>query len=261
MMALLETDWFIWGIGLILGFQILVVMLGELLYRADRRRLPIAPILRAARNVVLPLLVAQVFVVRVLEVPVETIPARIVATALWISLLYTGLLLVNVLVFEQAPEGTWRHRAPSLFQDLVRMLLVTVGAAIVLAVVWEQDLGGLIAALGVGSIVLGLALVGNLLVVPLTFCIVLCGWFSMLVPFFSVVFNYSALFFINVLLASVRWLDRLPASSWQVNSPPLTAVLLWYGSLIFLFTGAVRLRRRRYCVLVAGCAVILCLFR
>jgi len=166
MMALLETDWFIWGIGLILGFQILVVMLGELLYRADRRRLPIAPILRAARNVVLPLLVAQVFVVRVLEVPVETIPARIVATALWISLLYTGLLLVNVLVFEQAPEGTWRHRAPSLFQDLVRMLLVTVGAAIVLAVVWEQDLGGLIAALGVGSIVLGLALqetLGNLM--------------------------------------------------------------------------------------------------
>jgi small-conductance mechanosensitive channel/CRP-like cAMP-binding protein len=166
MTDLLETDWFLWGLGLILGFQVLVVMLGELLYRADRGRRPIAPILRTARNAVLPLLVIYVFVVRVLEAPPEAVPVRIITTALWISLLYSGLLLVNVLVFEQAPEGSWRHRAPSLFQDLVRMLLIVVGAAIVLAVVWEQDLGGLIAALGVGSIVLGLALqetLGNLM--------------------------------------------------------------------------------------------------
>ena len=48
----------------------------------------------------------------------------------------------------------------------MRLLLVVIGAAIVLSVVWRQDLGGLIAALGVGSIVLGLALqetLGNLM--------------------------------------------------------------------------------------------------
>ena len=55
MSGIVQSDWFVWGIGLILGFQILVVVLGELLYRADRRALPMAPILRAARNVVLPL--------------------------------------------------------------------------------------------------------------------------------------------------------------------------------------------------------------
>jgi len=163
---LLQIDWFVWGIGLILVFQVLVVTLGEFLYRADRRALPIAPILRALRNAVLPLLVIYVFVVKVLGEPAEAISVRILTTALWLSLLYTGLLLLNVLVFEQAPQGTWRHRAPSLFQDLLRMLLIAVGAAIVLAVVWDQDLGGLIAALGVGSIVLGLALqetLGNLM--------------------------------------------------------------------------------------------------
>jgi small-conductance mechanosensitive channel/CRP-like cAMP-binding protein len=166
MTELLSTDWFLWGIGLIIGFQVLVVMFGELLYRADRKQRPIAPILRTARNVVLPLLVVYIFVVRIVEVSPDTVPVRIITTALWISLLYSGLLLVNVLVFEQAPEDSWRHRAPSLFQDLVRLLLVAVGAAIVLAVVWGQDLGGLIAALGVGSIVLGLALqetLGNLM--------------------------------------------------------------------------------------------------
>jgi small-conductance mechanosensitive channel/CRP-like cAMP-binding protein len=166
MTELLATEWFLWGIALIIGFQVLVVMFGELLYRADRQKRPVAPILRTARNVVLPLLVVYIFVVQIVEEPPDTVPVRIITTALWISLLYSGLLLVNVLVFQQAPEGSWRERAPSLFQDLVRLLLVAVGAAIVLAVVWDQDLGGLIAALGVGSIVLGLALqetLGNLM--------------------------------------------------------------------------------------------------
>lgn len=166
MSDLLQLEWFVWGIGLILSFQILVVVLGELLYRADRRELPIAPILRAARNTVLPLLVIYIFVVKVLVEPDDTIAVRAITTALWISVLYTGLLLMNALVFQQAPEGTWRHNVPSLFQDLLRMLLVAIGAAIVLAVVWEQNLGALIAALGVGSIVLALALqetLGNLM--------------------------------------------------------------------------------------------------
>ncbi len=166
MSALLESDWFVWGIGLIIGFQVLIVILGELLYRADRHAKPIAPVLRAMRNTVLPLLVIYIFVVKVLQEPADTIAVRAVTTTLWISIIYAGMLILNLLVFEQAPEGSWRHRAPSLFQDLLRMLLVAVGAAIVLAVVWEQNLGGLIAALGVGSIVLGLALqetLGNLM--------------------------------------------------------------------------------------------------
>ena len=32
MSELLATDWFVWGIGLILGFQLLVVVLGEAIY-------------------------------------------------------------------------------------------------------------------------------------------------------------------------------------------------------------------------------------
>ena len=98
MSEMLASDWFIWGIGLILGFQILVVMLGELLYRADRHQRPLAPILRAARNVVLPLTVAYVFVLRILELPPESSVVRAIATAFWIGTLYAGLLLFNALM-------------------------------------------------------------------------------------------------------------------------------------------------------------------
>lgn len=46
MTELLATDWFVWGISLILGFQLLVVLLGEAIYRADRRTLPVVLIFR-----------------------------------------------------------------------------------------------------------------------------------------------------------------------------------------------------------------------
>ncbi len=166
MSELLTADWFVWGIGLILGFQLLVVLLGEAIYRADRRTLPIGGIFRALRNIVLPLAVLFVFMTRLLEVERDSVWVRLVETALWTSVVYAVLLVFNVLVFENAAQGTWRSRAPKLFQDLIRLLLVVIGAAIVLSVVWRQNLGGLIAALGVGSIVLGLALqetLGNLM--------------------------------------------------------------------------------------------------
>lgn len=166
MTELFTTDWFIWGISLILGFQLLVVLLGEAIYRADRRTLPVARVFRVLRNLVLPLGVLFVFLTQLLEIERESVSVRLVETALWVGVVYAVLLVFNVLVFENASEDSWRSRAPKLFQDLIRMLLVVIGAAIVLSVVWRQDLGGLVAALGVGSIVLGLALqetLGNLM--------------------------------------------------------------------------------------------------
>jgi small-conductance mechanosensitive channel len=166
MADLLHTDWFIWGIGLILGFQVLVVVLGEAIYRADREGRPLASLFRAIRNGVLPFLVFYVFLSKIIGLEADSALMRSVATLFWISVIYAVLLFVNVLLFEQAAAGSWRARAPKLFQDLLRVLLVVIGAAIVLSVVWRRDLGGLVAALGVGSIVLGLALqetLGNLM--------------------------------------------------------------------------------------------------
>jgi len=160
------SDWFAWGVGLILVFQLLVILLGEAIYRADRRTLPVGGIFRALRNIVLPFAVLFVFLTRLLELDRNSVTVRLVETALWVSVVYAVLLIFNVLVFENAAKESWRSRAPKLFQDLIRLLLVVIGAAIVLSVVWRQDLGGLIAALGVGSIVLGLALqetLGNLM--------------------------------------------------------------------------------------------------
>ena len=99
MADLLHTDWFIWGIGLILGFQILVVVLGEAIYRADREGRPLASIFRAVRNGVLPFLVFYVFLSKIVGLEADTAIMRSVATLFWISVIYAVLLFVNLLLF------------------------------------------------------------------------------------------------------------------------------------------------------------------
>lgn len=105
-----------------------------------------------------------------------------------------------------------------------------------------------------------IALIGNLIVVPLTFCIVLCGWLSILLPMVSSVFNHAAVIFIDLLLGSVNVLDRIPGSSWPVEPPSIMMVLLWYGSLIALFTACTNRKERSWALGMAGCAVVLALF-
>ncbi|NNJ70881.1 MAG: hypothetical protein HKP10_06295 [Kiritimatiellales bacterium] len=104
-----------------------------------------------------------------------------------------------------------------------------------------------------------IALVGNLIVVPLTLFIVLSGWLSILIPFTTVIFNHAAIAFINAMLVSVEWLDRLPGSSWAVDPPPLLAVVLWFGSLIYLFTHASSRRQRWIAVSGAAGSLLLAL--
>lgn len=82
------------------------------------------------------------------------------------------------------------------------------------------------------------SLIGNLVVVPLTFCVVLSGWLSLLAPVASEVFNHAALVFINGLLGTVEFLSGLPGSCWDVPPLPVLAVLVWYIGWIHLFTHA-----------------------
>jgi small-conductance mechanosensitive channel len=151
-------EWFAWAVALVLGFPLLAVILGEISYRLERQGHALAPVARGLRDLVLPMATLFLFVTEVLGFGGETFPMRLVLTGLLVALLYVALSAFNVLLFEQAGGDTWRANVPKLFLDLVRLFLVFVGGALVLSIVWNRNLGGLLAALGVGSIVLGLAL-------------------------------------------------------------------------------------------------------
>ena len=156
---------FLWGLGLIVVFPLLTVILGELSFRIKKQNLYVAATLEIIRNLVLPSLAIFILLSKVLNIAADTTPIQIIQTVVGVCTIHALLTFLNGLLFGSAKAGTWQANVPKLFRDLIRFFLILVGTAIVLSVVWKADLGGLVAALGVGSIVLGLALqdtLGNL---------------------------------------------------------------------------------------------------
>lgn len=150
--------WAWWVIAIAIGFPVLLVGITELLGALRRRNSPLAGPVAILRNWVIPagaLLALLVFAIRS---PADQVWVRVVATVFGFLLILLVLSAFNVVLFANATEGSWRKRIPTIFIEIARLVLVVVGLAILFAWVWEADVGGLFAALGVTSIVIGLAL-------------------------------------------------------------------------------------------------------
>jgi small-conductance mechanosensitive channel/CRP-like cAMP-binding protein len=149
-------------LALVLGFPLLMLLLGELLRWLQLHQPPLAAPLAILRNWTLPALALYLLLVDLLARPRTAVGVRIAETLVWITLIVAALTLLKVVLFEGAPQGSWQAKVPKLFRDLASFLLVLIGSAIVLSSVWGADLGGFLTALGVGSLVLGLALQDSL---------------------------------------------------------------------------------------------------
>jgi small-conductance mechanosensitive channel len=161
-----ETLWqdnalLLWAAGLAIGFPLTEMILGEAVHSLKRQGKTLASTLRIVRNLLMPILAVQLFLTYVLQLDGDGKIVKVAETLFWICAIHALLSLINAVVFadtEENPSDSWQARIPKLFRDLARFFLVLLGAAIVLSAVWEIDLAGLVTALGVGSIVLGLAL-------------------------------------------------------------------------------------------------------
>lgn len=144
---------------------IAIVALGEILIWLRKRNPSLAVTLQIIRNLVLPSLALFILLNKILGLSGDRPLLQIVQTLVGVCAIHAVLSLANGLLFGDVKVGTWQANIPKLFRDLVRFFLIAVGTALVLSVVSKADLGGLVAALGVGSIVIGLALqdtLGNL---------------------------------------------------------------------------------------------------
>jgi small-conductance mechanosensitive channel len=162
--------------GLALGFPALELVLSEAIQYLRQQGRPLAGTLQLVRNLLIPALAALIFLTYILHLDPESRAVRFVETVLWICTLVSTLSLFDILLFSESDEARqirarrasasdadadadrWQARIPKLFRDLARVFLILVGAAIILSATWNIDLGGLVAALGVGSVVIGLAL-------------------------------------------------------------------------------------------------------
>ncbi|MFI5623678.1 mechanosensitive ion channel domain-containing protein [Nocardioides sp. NPDC051685] len=150
--------WFGWAMVLIVGLPILLLILSEVHLRLVRRGSALASPVNRLRLWLLPGAALLVLLTQVGDLSADDNGVRIVATIVGVLAVSIALGALNALLFGNAVRGSWRERLPGIFIDLARLVLVVAGAAFVASMVWGFDVGGLWATLGVGSIVIGLAL-------------------------------------------------------------------------------------------------------
>lgn len=157
-MEILQDSLLVWSLALVAGIPLLVVLLTEVIERLDRRRHTLAEPMRQARNLVLPSLALLLLLRYILGYDERALISHLVATLFWITVIVVGFRLLRAVLAPSGEQPGWRDTVPSLVLQLPRFLLALVVAYYILAGVWNVNVGGLITALGVGSLVIALAL-------------------------------------------------------------------------------------------------------
>lgn len=157
---ILGEPWFWPAASVIVGLPIVLLVLGEVHTSMVRRGTPGAHIVLMVRNVLAPL---GAVIILFTQIPQEAgnaefTWAKVAATAFGFVLILVLLNGLNLAIFVTAKQGTWRQRIPSIFVDIARVLLIVICLAVLFGWIWGADIGGFFTALGVGSIVIGLAL-------------------------------------------------------------------------------------------------------
>jgi small-conductance mechanosensitive channel len=154
-----------WAVGLAVGLPLALVITTELGFALARRGHPATPWVRRTRLWVLPAIAGVLFLRGVLDLPGDNQWVRAATTITWFGLVIVVLGAADAVVFATAAPGSWQQRFPRLLRDLFRTLLVAIAAALAYSFIWDREIQGALAALGVTSIVVGLALqepLGNL---------------------------------------------------------------------------------------------------
>ncbi|WP_294178181.1 mechanosensitive ion channel family protein [uncultured Schumannella sp.] len=160
MAELFAEPWF-WPAALVIvGLPITLLVLTEIHAALARSGRGAARIVRLVRDWVVPLGALLVLLAQTRYLAGDVDWFKVTATAFGFLVVLVLINGVNLVVFTKAREGSWRQRLPKIFIDLGRALLIVVAVAIIFSWVWGADVGGLFTALGVGSIVIGLALQG-----------------------------------------------------------------------------------------------------
>lgn len=152
--------WFWPALSVVIGLPVVLLILTELQSSLARRGKASARLVSLLRNFVAPVAAVLILVAQVTTATGSTdfTWTQVTATVFGFLLILLVLSGVNLALFSNAKSGSWRDRLPSIFVDIARLLLIAVGLAVLFNVVWGADVGGLFTALGVTSIVIGLAL-------------------------------------------------------------------------------------------------------
>jgi len=161
---LTENLFAIWGIIIFFGLPFLFFLVDQFIRWRLNKNLPItAP--RILKNLIIPTVMIHLFCLKILALPSTHLSLKVTETILSVFVISLLFNLINYLIFSEKNIITKKETIPKLGQDILHFILITIISACALSSIWGLDLGNLLTALGVSSLVIGLALqepLGNL---------------------------------------------------------------------------------------------------
>ncbi len=159
---LAQSSLYSWGLLLIVGVPLLILLLGEWIERQQRRpdgqSSRLAGAIANFRNLVLPLLTLRLILQYIMGMDATLLLVRVVETLFWLVLLYSCISLLTLLVHAPGTVQKGQFELPRVWGELLRMALVIGVGFYVMGALWGAPMDQVFAALGVGSIVIGFAL-------------------------------------------------------------------------------------------------------
>ncbi len=160
MSAVTGQPWFWPALIVVIGLPLALLILHELHAALVRRGSAYAKPVLMLRNWVFPVFAVYLLVQQLQYNDVNATWSKIAGTVFGFLVILLLLTSANAALFGEARSGTWRDRLPTIFIDLGQFILVIIGIGLLLSWVWGANIGGLITAVGVTSVVIGLAVQG-----------------------------------------------------------------------------------------------------
>lgn len=162
-------------IGVAIIYPVLTILASEVQRVLERKNSPYGKAVRQIQLTVMPTAALYILITHIAnlnaypkatdgsaiplaDLSLSVISAKIVLTAVAIFSINALLTALNAFLILQRDKSSFLANIPGLLLDLLRLTLVLIGAAIIISTVWGADLQGALVGLGVGGIVLGLAL-------------------------------------------------------------------------------------------------------
>jgi small-conductance mechanosensitive channel len=156
--GLLEQPWFWPSVIVIFGLPLVLVLLTEWHSHLDRIGSRGTRVVTLLRDYVAPVGALWLLLTQTGRWDANQSGPKLAATVFAFLVILVLLNALNFVVFTMAKSGTRRERVPTIIVDLVRLLIIVIAGTLLLGLVWDADVSGMFTALGVGSIVVGLAL-------------------------------------------------------------------------------------------------------
>jgi hypothetical protein len=145
--SVVGAPWFYWAVGLAVGLPLTLVALTEWPHSLRRRNSVLLRSVSVLRNFLLPLSALLLLMVGATQMPMGSTPVRVVATLLAFVVLLLLMAGLRASLFSGAPEESWRRRVPGIFLDVIRFVIIAVGAGSFKTLVAAVQAAGLVETL------------------------------------------------------------------------------------------------------------------